>query len=327
MPSCAMINILVTAVGSELAFSIIKAINLMKQPYRLIGCDIYPEVVGKYWCDRFYTVPPAINENEYINCLMGIVAENKVDVIIPSADTEFLALSKYKTNFKNSLNCDILVNDHAEIEMFNDKWLAYQWYLSKKIATPKTFLADNLDSLRIELRDISYPLILKPRVGGGSRQIFKINTFEDVVKYLPLVPCPIIQEYLFPDDAEYTAGTYRNLAGKVLVIVMKRTLKFGMTNTAEVTRDASLEGFCRDTMLNTNLTGSNNIQFRITEAGPKILEINPRFSGTTGIRASFGFNDVEMWIDEIKFNKSIHVPQIKTGFVLRYMHEQYHFSE
>lgn len=322
-----MLNILVTAVGSELAFSIIKAIKLMNHPYSLIGCDINAETVGKYWCDSFYTVPAANKEQEYIDCLKGIVAENRIDVIIPSADIELLVLSKYKGHFRVALNCDILVNDHTEIERFNDKWAAYQWYISKKLPTPKTVLADNLQCLRGELQSMSYPLILKPRVGGGSRSIFKIDSFEDVVKYLPLVPRPIIQEYLFPDDAEYTAGTYRTLAGEVLTLVMKRTLKFGMTNTAEIIGDTKLEGFCRGIILNTNLVGANNIQFRVTTAGPKILEINPRFSGTTGIRANFGFNDVEMWIDEQKLNRKIHAPKIKTGFVLRYMHEQYHFKE
>jgi carbamoyl-phosphate synthase large subunit len=299
----------------------------MNQPYRLIGCDIHPEVVGKYWCDKFYTVPLAKKEQEYIDRLKAIVAEDQIDVIIPSADVEFLVLSKHKDHFKEELSCDILVNNHNEIERFNDKWLAYQWYLDKKIPAPKTILANNLECLRDELQMLTYPLILKPRTGGGSRSIFKINSFEDVIKYLPLVPHPIIQEYLLPDEAEYTAGTYRTLEGKVLTILMKRTLKFGMTNTAEIISDASLEVFCRDTILNTSLVGSNNIQFRLTSAGPRILEINPRFSGTAGIRANFGFNDIEMWIDEIRFNKSIHLPQIKTGFVLRYMHEQYHFSE
>ena len=100
-----------------------------------------------------------------------------------------------------------------------------------------------------------------------------------------------------------------------------------MTNTAETVHDENLEGFCRNVILNTNLLGANNIQLRVTSAGPKILEINPRFSGTTGIRANFGFNDVEMWIDEQRFNKKIHAPRIKTGSVMRFMHEQYHFRQ
>ena len=107
---------------------------------------------------------------------------------------------------------------------------------------------------------------------------------------------------------------------------MKRTLKFGMTNTAEVIRDHDLTGFCKTVILKTNLTGSNNIQFRINNEGPKIIEINPRFSGTTGIRANFGFNDVEMWIDEIIFDREIIQPEIKKGIVLRFMEELYRFN-
>ena len=64
----------------------------------------------------------------------------------------------------------------------------------------------------------------------------------------------------------------------------------------------------------------------ITNQGPKVLEINPRFSGTTGIRANFGFNDVEMSINELVLNHKFIQPVIKSGFVLRYFEEQYHFN-
>jgi len=320
-----MLNILVTAVGSELAFAVIKAIKLIKRPYRLIGCDIYPEVVGKYWCDIFYQVPLAREEKKYIHAIKKIIKENGVNIIIPTADAEFFILSKYKECFKEELNCHILINDYREIERFNDKWQAYQWYIEKKLPAPKTFLADDLNTLRDDLDRVTYPLFLKPRMGGGSRYAYKINSFEGVLKYHPIVAQPIVQEYLWPDDEEYTAGTYKTLSDKVFIIIMKRTLKFGMTNTAEVIYDPVLTEFCKKIILNTNLTGSNNIQFRVTNEGPKILEINPRFSGTTGIRANFGFNDVEMWIDEIIFHREIIKPEIKEGRVLRFMEELYLF--
>lgn len=320
------LNILVTAVGSELAFSVIKAIKLMKKQYRLVGCDIYQEVVGKYWCDQFYNVPLAREEEKYIQSLKAIIHENDINIIIPTADIEFFILSKYKQDFKEKLNCHILINDYKEIERFNDKWLAYEWYLKEKLPTPMTFLLDDLMTLKNKLERIKYPIFMKPRVGGGSRTIFTVNSFEDIIKYQPIVPKPILQEYLFPDDEEYTAGTYRTQDNNVLVILLKRTLKFGMTNTAKVVNDPDLEEFCRNVILHTNLTGSNNIQFRVTHNGPKILEINPRFSGTTGIRAHFGFNDVEIWIDEILFNKKIVQPQIKNGRVLRFMEELYRFD-
>jgi carbamoyl-phosphate synthase large subunit len=67
----------------------------------------------------------------------------------------------------------------------------------------------------------------------------------------------------------------------------------------------------------------NNIQFRRTDTGPKILEINPRFSSTTGIRAHFGFNEPEMFVREYVMNQSVPPPNVKRGKVLRYIHEAY----
>jgi carbamoyl-phosphate synthase large subunit len=321
-----IMNILVTAVGSELAFAVIKAIKLIKQPHTLHGCDIYKEVAGKYWCDKFYNVPLAKDEDIYIKSLKDIVVKNKIQIIIPTADIEFFILSKYKKQFEKEFNCFILVQDVDEINRFNDKWLAYQWYVEHGLPTPKTYLAEKLDLLEKELSGSKYPMIIKPRQGGGSRTIFTVKNFTDIKKYHPVVPKPIIQEYLYPDDAEYTAGTYRTNSNEVFVIIMKRTLKFGMTNTAETVFNKDMETFVKQVISNTNLTGSNNIQFRLTHEGPKILEINSRFSGTVGIRAHFGFNDVEMWVNEVLYNEVPVIPAIKSGFVMRFMEEQYHIS-
>lgn len=321
------INILITGVGSELAFSIIKALKISDLNYWLVGTDIYQEVVGKYWGDKFYQVPKVVDEKNYISELKRIIQSEKIDILIPTVDPELPILSKYKKEFKEKLHCHILINEFEEINRFNDKWLSYLWYIEHAIATPKSILPENNTDLEKSALALEYPMIMKPRVGGGSRSIFKINSFLDVAKYIEIVPKPILQQYLFPDNEEYTAGTYKTIDNEVFTIILKRTLKFGMTNTAETVFNKELNDFAKEVILKTNLIGSNNIQFRVTKQGPKVLEINPRFSGTTGIRASFGFNDVEMWIKEVMFPKSkTPEPVIKKGFVLRFMEEQYHFS-
>ena len=153
-----------------------------------------------------------------------------------------------------------------------------------------------------------------------------INSPEELLNYSRIMPDHILQEYLYPDQEEYTAGVYRTKNDEVFVIILKRTLKFGMTNSAEVIFEPDLEMFIRQNILKTKLFGSINIQFRLTDGGPKVLEINPRFSGTTGIRANFGFNDVEMSINELILSYKLVQPDIKKGFVLRYFEEQYHFG-
>lgn len=321
-----MINILVTAVGSELAFSVIKALKLASFPFKLFGSDINSEVVGKYWCDKFYQVPLVIHEAAYIQKLKEIIQSEGVHAIIPTNDVEILTLSRYKEELQNSCNCIVITNSFEEVERFNDKWLSYLWFDEHKIPCPKTYLVKELMNQKSILSGLTFPMMLKPRIGGGSRSIFKINSIEELQKFSLVMPDHILQEYVYPDSEEYTAGVYRTSNDEVFVIILKRTLKFGMTNTAETVFDSDLENFIRKSILKTKLSGSVNIQFRLTDQGPKVIEINPRFSGTTGIRASFGFSDVEMSINELILNQECIQPDIKSGFVLRYFEEQYHFK-
>lgn len=321
-----MMNILVTAVGSELAFSVIKALKLARFTFKLYGSDINKEVAGKYWCDQFYQVPLAKNEADYIQKLKEIVQNEGINVIIPTNDVEILTLSRYKEEFQKFCNCLIIINTSEEVQRFNDKWLSYLWFDENQIPCPKTYLISDLMKDKDKLSQLTFPMILKPRIGGGSRSIFRINSAEELLRYSLVMPDHVLQEYLYPDNEEYTAGVYRTRDDEVFLIVLKRTLKFGMTNTAETVFDSDLENFVRQSILKTRLRGSVNIQFRLTDQGPKVLEINPRFSGTTGIRANFGFNDVEMSINELILNHKFIQPEIKSGFVLRYFEEQYHFK-
>lgn len=317
-----MLRILITAVGSELAFAVIKAARLLNTPSQVYGCDIYDEVVGKYWCKKFFKVSLAVDTQNYLKDLSAIVEREKIDVIVPTADAEFSILAGQKSFFLEKYGCHILVNDENELTRFNDKWLTYLWLKENNLPAPQTWLAEALLS-----HDLPFPVIIKPRTGGGSRHIYKVNNSEEAKRYAQIVPNALFQEYLFPDNEEYTAGTYRALNNEIFVVILKRTLKFGMTNTATVIHNDELISFAKNIISNSGLTGSNNIQFRLTEKGPRILEINPRFSGTTGIRAHFGFNDLQMYIDDLCFGKKIAQPLIKTGFVMRFMEEQYHFDE
>jgi biotin carboxylase len=61
---------------------------------------------------------------------------------------------------------------------------------------------------------------------------------------------------------------------------------------AEALRDRGLIGPC-------------NFQSRLTEQGPKVFEVNPRFTGITGVRAAMGFNEVEAVLRRALFEEPI----------------------
>ncbi|MFZ5569079.1 MAG: ATP-grasp domain-containing protein [Thermodesulfobacteriota bacterium] len=318
------IHLLITAVGSELALSVIKAARLVRFPLTLFGCDIHAQVVGRYWCNGFRTVPPAREEDRYIAAVRNLVREFHIDALVPTADAEFEILARHRDGFRSDPGCRILVNPLDEIRRFTDKWATHQWFQKKNIPSPATHPAETEADIQEAVSALGFPMMLKPRTGGGSRHIWKLRSMDDLRKYLPSVPRPVLQEYVFPDDEEYTAGTYRSRSGEIYAIVLKRALKFGMTNSARsLAHRPELEAFCAETIRKTNLEGSNNIQFRIDSKGPRVMEINPRFSGTTGIRANCGFNDLEMWLTEALDLGTIRPPTIRERLVMRYMEELY----
>ncbi len=316
------LKILVTGAGSELACSIIKACRQFTMPVHVLGCDITKNAVGRFLCDDFAKVPKALDK-DYIMALGALVKKNDIGVVIPCTEAELPVLAKERDSFFQEFGAKILVNSLSEYERFNDKWFAFQWFKKKDIPAPETFKVNNdHETIGCAARKLGFPIMIKPAFGGGSRHIFKALNSGELEKYLAVVPDPLLQEYLSSGRGEYTAGTYRDKDNFVHVIIFKRTLKFGMTNTAgTITDQPDLEAFCRDVILKTNLEGSNNIQFRLSDDGPKVLEINPRFSGTVGLRALCGFNDVEMWVADILNLDKISPPIIKEKNFYRYMEE------
>ena len=55
---------------------------------------------------------------------------------------------------------------------------------------------------------------------------------------------------------------------------------------------------CRKIAKGIELEGSMNIQLILTDSGPRIFEINPRFSSTVLMRHKLGFCDLLWAIDE-----------------------------
>jgi len=318
------IPVLVTAAGSELALGIIKACRVSKIPVKVVACDMDGDALGLLWADEGYHVPGVkADQGGYLEALSDIVAREGVRLIIPTADAEMEVMPRHRQHFYDKFGCSFIINDASMMDIFNDKWKTYLFCREKGIPAPETACVCTASEVKRLVETRGYPLVLKPRFGGGSRRLFIINGPLDLDRFLPIVPDGVLQEYLYPDEEEYTAGTFRTFSGEVHVITLRRRLKFGMTYKAEVVFDPALDNFCRAVILNTELVGSNNIQFRNTRQGPRIVEINPRFSGTAGLRAVFGFNDVEMAIRQYVLGEEVPPPFIRPGKVLRYFHEEY----
>ena len=104
---------------------------------------------------------------------------------------------------------------------------------------------------------------------------------------------------------------------------LKRKLSSeGFTQTAEAVFDERWEKAILEFADTFKPVGPTNFQFRLTEEGPKLLEINPRISSATSIRAAFGYNESVMSVEYFLNNIMIHKTEKKKGYAVRYTAEK-----
>jgi carbamoyl-phosphate synthase large subunit len=122
-------------------------------------------------------------------------------------------------------------------------------------------------------------------------------------------PDAVFQEMLEPAEREITCAVYRRRDGAVASLLMLRRLAGGFTSWAQVIRDEATASMCQMIAEGLDLSGSMNIQLRLTDKGPRVFEINPRFSSTVLMRHRIGFSDV-LWALEEAEGKSVVFPEI-----------------
>ena len=164
-------------------------------------------------------------------------------------------------------------------------------------------------------RPISYPCILKNRFGSGSRAVFTVANDEDADYLVKCYPDAIFQEMLEPADREVTCAVYRRRDGVVASLLMLRRLTGGFTGWAKVIKDEETSRMCEVIAQGLGLYGSMNVQLRITDRGPRVFEINPRFSSTVLMRHRIGYTDVLWALDEAE-GKSVVFPEIQQDRIM-----------
>jgi carbamoyl-phosphate synthase large subunit len=172
---------------------------------------------------------------------------------------------------------------------------------------------------------IGFPLVIKPRIGRGARDTFMANNEKQMKLALAYVPDPIIQEYV--GGYEFTSGIFFDRRSNVKgIITMQRELEFGTTYRAIVDSFPKVdEEMIRisEVLSQQGAIGPINVQSRYCSGKVYILEINPRFSGTSPIRAYFNFNEAEAAVKHFLLNEEIDELKPSTGVAMRYFEELY----
>jgi nucleoside-diphosphate-sugar epimerase len=182
---------------------------------------------------------------------------------------------------------------------------------------------------------LSFPLLAKPRSGFASRAIKVLLDESDLSK---ITDSHIIQELAMPRRSDPQFEAYHTQLQKrinhqvseisiQLVYGKSQSLLGRMASINKLSNGVPIEILPFDEamvwdavdrltpkLLEMGLRGPLNLQGRLTDNGLKIFEMNPRFTGITGLRALMGFNEVEACVkDWLELDASMSVMSVSAN--------------
>jgi carbamoyl-phosphate synthase large subunit len=310
-----MVSILITGMGSTTAISVIKGLRKQHEiSIRIIGVDINAEntIAGSAFCDKFYTVPPAIEE-KYIPEILRICELEKVEILFPIVDIELEVIAKNIGDFQNR-GIQVWLSNLYTIQICNDKYRTYQFFKENQFPTPQSWLPEEVADRK---ESMNYPLIVKPRRGVGSIDVFRVENVSELNKALACVKQPILQECLAGE--EFTIDVVSDHESHVLAAVPRKRIhvKAGISYKALTVEDESLIKQATKIAQCLKIVGHSNIQCMAKGGEAYFFEVNPRFSAALPLTIASGVNSPLLLVklslgerlrrDDLKFQAGVYM--------------------
>lgn len=312
-------NILVSGASGIVGYGILRSLAINKEKYRLIGTSIYEDSVAPAFCDIFELALPT-NHNGYLDWLCDVIKKHSIDMVIPGIEADMFFWNECR-EIIICAGASPMLNSYDLINLCRDKWNFYR----DLVEVIPEYLIPTTDQVGSNI--YGFPYILKPKRGYGSQGVLRINNADDYCELKEKIKSGLIMQPLIgSNDAEYTVSAFFEKEHNLIdYLPFKRKLSLGgYTESASVV-DIDFGEILQKIGSSVKPIGPTNFQFRFDEKlGMRLLEINPRISSATSIRASLGYNESQMSVDyfldgimPVKINKE----SIKNRRVVRYMED------
>ena len=271
-------KVLVFPCGSEIGLEIHRSLSSSTH-FELIGGSSVDDH-GRYVYTNHISGIPFISDSDFIDKLIRIIDEYKIDFIFPAHDSVVLKLAQERER----LNCVIVTSPVETCEISRSKLKTYEFF-QDMITTPRLY-----KSIAKVTRD-TLPVFLKPDVGQGSKGTYLAKSIEDIEFYCKKDPTLMILEYL--PGKEYTIDCFTSRHGKLLFCQgrERRRTSNGISVDSTPVSDARFLELAEK--INNKLRFTGVWFFQVKENSTQqltLLEIAPRIAGTMGLERARGVN-------------------------------------
>jgi len=297
-----MKTILITAIAGDIAQAVALIVREALPGCRILGIDIHDRHGAPLCVDQWFQAPQA-SAPGYRTWVENLVRSEAIDTCVPTSEAELGYFAA--AGMTDIAGARLVMANAKSIEVGADKLATAQFLESVGCPAPWTIpLSEGGPAT-------PFPCIFKPRRSAGSKGVTVCGSLEEARFLGRRWPEAVLQELLLPEDEEVTCAIYRTADDRIAVLQLLRKLVGGFTGWARVIDDSEVRDQCERLAEGLTLRGSINAQLRRTPKGPRIFEVNPRFSSTVLMRHKMGFTDVVWSLAEAMGHRvSLTVPPV-----------------
>jgi len=174
-------SVLVTNAKSRIAYNIVRSLG--EKGIRVYTGDFIKHPMSSYSKHSYGKIhypSPFRQQNQFIETIIYAIKKLNLEVLIPVGEETYL-ISKYKEEFLKHIK--LCIPDYNKILIAHNKDSWQQIAQANLIPTPKNYEIDELQQCDC-CSEISFPLLIKPKQGGGAWGISQLNNLKELKNFI-----------------------------------------------------------------------------------------------------------------------------------------------
>ena len=261
-----------------------------------------------------YLITPIIYDPKYIPSIISYCKENNIGAVLSLFDVDLLVLAKHEQEFAKN-NIQLILAPAEFVEVCNDKYKTYKFCVENGLPTPKTYLHVDEVIEAVSNHELSYPIMIKPRWGMASLDIYKVENEEELLVLSKKCQRDIFKSYLrfesamTPDEAivyqevvcgeEYGLDVINDLKCNYVETFAKQkvTMRSGETDLGRTASNKPFVEIAKAIAAKSGHKGILSVDCFKTDKGVYVIEMNCRISGHYPLAYLAGFNYPQLLTD------------------------------